>query len=859
MVTQQQVIQVEQQLTSQQQQFTQARKQLEAQKIQFTRQQRQLPRQQRRLLQSQFQQQKQQSLQALRTQEQAFQKEISPVQSQLEGAKAGLRLQQEYEYGRKMARRGVVDPAFTKMMKRGYRGALSGIEYSSALIEQRAALKGLGGFQTITGEIQYRRPSGEVVFYKPAPEAFSPSTIAPTTEAMPRVESAGTAKERLMRAIQDVTFYPQREMRIPKKPPTFKDISWQETFGKTTPAGKRVDIPGKISLGQYVWGKYSQAVGKVVGYRDEPRVGKPPIFQISPKARGVIETTGRIIPDVSKWIAFTPLMATTPAALQQIISRGAKPVGETIFVSKVKKVPKGIEIETGARTQIGGATFTGRTTVKGIQLKKLQLGAGEGWVRQTPKTDIIGIKVAGVVERLGKGKEIFMRPTYQITKEAGRGFRGVVGVKEVVRVKLVKPRVVEYAGIKEFTPTFKATQRFDIVRKGLLVPKIKIKKLGKITEQPFLGISKRLKEGAEIFQLKGTAQPLFFKGKPTLGKDLRVEFPKGKGIIPEAEIKGILTIGEPAARDLGRQIIVTRGGKQIIKTVAPQVQKQITQKAFEQATGIASAATQIVTKEATKGAVVAGVLPTGFGAVRAMIRTQPEVRQLPTVQPPTYFPIQIQPQVPIVATIPKVGQAIEQAFGLTQKQQLRQRQLLEQETTLLQLPTQKIVTRQLIVPSFRLGVTQEFRVPQRFISRTRLGFPPLIPKVSATKITPFGAGRIPEGVTGFRVFVKRKGKRVFFTGRFPRGEAIRIGAREARKTLRATFGVVEAGVIRGRRAPAFTPSPEVFRTYRIVKGKRVPLKDVWIQKAPYRLSAKGEVREIILAKKRKGGKRTRWL
>ena len=87
-----------------------------------------------------------------------------------------------------------------------------------------------------------------------------------------------------------------------------------------------------------------------------------------------------------------------------------------------------------------------------------------------------------------------------------------------------------------------------------------------------------------------------------------------------------------------------------------------------------------------------------------------------------------------------------------------------------------------------------------------------------------------------------------------------IGTKRTRQTLRATFGIVEKGRQRvKRRAPAFTPSPEVFRTYRIVKGKRVPLKDIWIQKAPYRLSARGEVREIILAKKRKGGKRTRWL
>jgi len=218
MVTQEQVIQVEQQLTSQQQQFTQARQQLQAQKILFTRQQRKLPRQQRRLLQSRFQQQKQQSLQALRKQERAFQQEISPVQSQLESAKAGLRLQQEYEYGRKMARRGVVDPAFTKMMKRGYRGELSRIEYSSALIKQRAALKGLGGFQTITGEIQYLKPSGEIVYRIPAPEAFSPSTIDPTTEAMPTIESAGLSA----RAIE------LRQELIAAVQPTYTPVSLPE-------------------------------------------------------------------------------------------------------------------------------------------------------------------------------------------------------------------------------------------------------------------------------------------------------------------------------------------------------------------------------------------------------------------------------------------------------------------------------------------------------------------------------------------------------------------------------------------------------------------------------------------------------
>jgi len=141
--------------------------------------------------------------------------------------------------------------------------------------------------------------------------------------------------------------------------------------------------------------------------------------------------------------------------------------------------------------------------------------------------------------------------------------------------------------------------------------------------------------------------------------------------------------------------------------------------------------------------------------------------------------------------------------------------------------------------------------------------PPAVPK---KEIAPFKPTRKVEKfieVPAYRTFVKIKGKRVFLAGITPKGRAIRRGEREARQTLRATFGVVEAGKLPvRRRAPEFIPSPKIFRTYQIIKGKRVPLKDTWIQKAPYRLSVRGEVKEIQVARKRKrrkGGRRVRWL
>jgi hypothetical protein len=184
-------------------------------------------------------------------------------------------------------------------------------------------------------------------------------------------------------------------------------------------------------------------------------------------------------------------------------------------------------------------------------------------------------------------------------------------------------------------------------------------------------------------------------------------------------------------------------------------------------------------------------------------------------------------------------------------------------------PAIKFITRQVQKPVLKLVLRPVVKPITKLVTRpTTIFQPPLTPPISpfifpTARIRPKVRERRVGVVKGFRIFVKRKGKRVFLSGVFPRGEAVRIGARQARRTLRATFGIVEAGAIpRRRRAPAFIPSPRIFRTYQIIKGKRVPLKDIWIQKAPYRLSAIGEVREIQVARKtkrRKGGRKVRWL
>ena len=172
---------------------------------------------------------------------------------------------------------------------------------------------------------------------------------------------------------------------------------------------------------------------------------------------------------------------------------------------------------------------------------------------------------------------------------------------------------------------------------------------------------------------------------------------------------------------------------------------------------------------------------------------------------------------------------------------------------------------QLQIPILRTGLIQkpilrQVQKPVQIqIQRPRVTTTPFILFPTPSRVRRISKKR-QVYVPAYRVFVKRKGERVFLSGMFPRGEAVKIGAREARQTLRATFGVVEAGRLRRRaRPPEFIPSPEIFRTYQIIRGQRVPLKDTWIQKAPYRLSARGEVREIQVARKRrKGGRKVKW-
>jgi hypothetical protein len=113
--------------------------------------------------------------------------------------------------------------------------------------------------------------------------------------------------------------------------------------------------------------------------------------------------------------------------------------------------------------------------------------------------------------------------------------------------------------------------------------------------------------------------------------------------------------------------------------------------------------------------------------------------------------------------------------------------------------------------------------------------------------------RITEG---FGTFVKRKGKWWQVGQPVSKGEAIKRGEMIAIKTLARSFKVRRSSVaVEEFAAPEYQPSPKIFRAFRKVKGRKIPLQDEWIQRRKYSLATRGERIEIKASKrlKMKGG------
>lgn len=189
-------------------------------------------------------------------------------------------------------------------------------------------------------------------------------------------------------------------------------------------------------------------------------------------------------------------------------------------------------------------------------------------------------------------------------------------------------------------------------------------------------------------------------------------------------------------------------------------------------------------------------------------------------------------------------QAQRQSQALMQKQRVLQQQRLQQQLKLRQ--QQALKQRQVQIQRQIARQKQITRQLQRVV-RPRIivpVMPPILPGVLArVRVPPVLK---PKEMDAFQAFVKRSGKFKKVGKILPKPLALKLGARITKTTLAATFKVEPTGAkIKVKKLPkAFKPTPEHFRTFKIVKGKKIPLKDTFIEWKGKRLDTKTEVEEI---------------
>lgn len=144
---------------------------------------------------------------------------------------------------------------------------------------------------------------------------------------------------------------------------------------------------------------------------------------------------------------------------------------------------------------------------------------------------------------------------------------------------------------------------------------------------------------------------------------------------------------------------------------------------------------------------------------------------------------------------------------------------------------------------------------------TPSSFPRISTQPKSTRKTPLiklpklgGESKPKNLVTGYKPFVIKGGEKVYLEGILTKGSALKKAEEEAKKSLRATFGVEKTSKQILGDTTSYTPSKKLFRSYRIRGGKRIALQDTFIQRKGKRLVSGGEIAEIQQARKLKAPK-----
>jgi hypothetical protein len=224
--------------------------------------------------------------------------------------------------------------------------------------------------------------------------------------------------------------------------------------------------------------------------------------------------------------------------------------------------------------------------------------------------------------------------------------------------------------------------------------------------------------------------------------------------------------------------------------------------------------------------------------IKPLIQTKTNIQTQTQVK--TQFQTQLQSQSQSILQIP-----------LMQNMILPQVQTQTQVQTQVQVQTQKqIQTQPPVSPEFTVDPIVPI-VPTPII----INYPFTTDKDSNKK------KKIKYGKS-YKVGIKRYGKWQTISMNLPKAEAIRLGGKVAKTTLGATFkiepmkGFAKATKLTEKEAIAGLKG---FRPYQIKQGKRIELKDTWIQEQPLRIKTYGEKSEARGVKYVKNPNKTRGL
>ena len=476
------------------------------------------------------------------------------------------------------------------------------------------------------------------------------------------------------------------------------------------------------------------------------------------------------------------------------------------------------------RTRLFGKAEAGRLAKTPFSEQEFNLAKGLTKTEVLSATKLLGLEAKAGFTPLKDGAVITLTGS-EATQTLG------LGKSKVNILELPKPQVktkVKISSTGEITPAGKITSLITSNKKGQLQAfdsfgfKVKVKQIPVTKQKPKTPLSKTFQQ-QEVTPASTLSE---------LGKSLRKDIVKQQSkTISRQETFASSLIGIPRAT----------GGAGLTETQIRQAQGRdvLEFELLGEKPPINSPVTLVSTRNAVNQLIQPKALTALFQPTQLRNLTKELVEQQDINKLSTKTKVTFEQGI-------RNKQVLRESLKFIQRQKFKQKQQQKQQQKFLQ--QRKQVTKQRfavppVLPSFDSFITDTGKAT----SKDNFLYDTFVKKRIKTKEkNEFGQFKFKES------FVK-------IADDLPRNRAIRRGAIHTDRNLGATFKIVRDRKARPKKRvkdiKRGRPNPKVFRNYRISKGRKIPMKDKWIEFSKARLNTKSEVSQIKRAKRRSKKKR----